>query len=137
MTTPRKPRDILAELLGEPDGEAMTKEEIAAELAGARVDVPAFLAKVRARVKEVDEAERLAWKEAARKKLASRRTISTGKYEHSDRETLLAEIARRQARSDQTRAYFHKLEELADEDLRTWLEDDDSLDEPEDDGNST
>ena len=129
MSSPRKPRDVVSGLLDwvEEDEQAPTESDTDAELAAAGVDVGAFLATVRGRIAQVEEEERLRWREEARKKIAAHRHERTGRYDAFDHAALVAELSRRQAPSGSAQAFFHKLEELTDDDLRTLLEDQDAL----------
>jgi hypothetical protein len=129
MTSPRKPRDVVSGLLDwvEEDEHASATADIDAELAAAGADVPAFLARLRTRISVVEEEERLRWREEARKKIAAHRHERTGRYDAYDHAALVAELARRQAGASGAQAFFHKLEELTDDDLRTLLEDQDAL----------
>lgn len=130
MTTPRKPRDVVSDLLSWSEADEQHSDDAAVddELAAAGVDVPTFLEKVRARIADVESKERLAWRADARKKIAAHRARASQKYDSYDRSMLMTELAKRQA-SGEARAFFHKFEDLPDEDLRTLLEDHDSLDE--------
>jgi hypothetical protein len=129
MTRPRKPRDVVSGLLdwAEKDEQAPSAAETDADLATAGADVPAFLARVRERIAQVEEQERLRWREEARKKMAAHRPGRTGRYDGHGHDALLAELSRRQANAGAAQAFFHKLEELTDDDLRTLLEDQDAL----------
>ena len=129
MTSARQPREVVSGLLDwvEKDEQPPTASETDAELAAAGVDVPAFLARVRGRIAQVEEEERLRWREEARKKIAAHRHERTGRYDGYDHAALAAELSRRHAGAGGAQAFFHKLEELTDDDLRTLLEDQDAL----------
>lgn len=127
--TPRKPRDVVSGLIDwvEQDEEATVQSDTEAELAAAGADVPAFLARVRDRIAHVEEADRLKWRDEAQKKMAAHRQERTGRYDEYDRAALLAELSRRQAAQVGAQAFFHKLEVVTDDDLRSLLEDQDAL----------
>jgi hypothetical protein len=127
MTT-RKPREVLSGLIDWSENASQDEAGLDEELAAAGVDVPAFLAKVRTRMAIVAEASRLSWRDEAQRKMAARKTVPSGKYSKLGHDALLAELTRRQA-AGVAQAWFHKFEELTDDDLRTLLEDQDALDE--------
>jgi hypothetical protein len=130
MTGPRKPHEVVSGVLdwAEHDEETTTKSDVDDELAAAGADVPGFLARVRERITEVEEHDRLSWREEARRKIAAQTQMRTGRYDALDHAALVAEVSRRQtATAGAAQAFFHKLEELTDEDLRTLLEDQDAL----------
>jgi hypothetical protein len=129
MSDPRKPRHVVSGLLdwGEQDEREPTVAATAEELAAAGVNVPAFLTRVRGRIAQVEEEDRLRWRDDARQKMATHAQEPTGRYDAHDHAALVAELSRRQAGAGGTQAFFHKLEELTDDDLRTLLEDQDAL----------
>jgi len=101
-----------------------------AELRSAGVDIDAFMARVHEGIARVEEEDRLAWLRAARETASRpepRRPAS--KYVGLSRAELEALVLRREVGAGQASAYFHKLEEHTEEDLRTLLEDLDDLEE--------
>lgn len=132
MTGPRTPREVLSGLLGwtEHDKETSTNGNVDDELAAAGADVPAFLARVRERIAQVEEHDRLSWRAEARQKMAAHQQQRTGRYDALDHAALVAEVTRRQAAgTSAAQAFFHKLEKLTEDDLRTLLEDQDALEQ--------
>jgi len=68
MTT-RKPREVLSGLMDWSEDGSQDEAGLDEELTAAGVDVPAFLAKVRARMATVAEASRLSWRDEAQRKI--------------------------------------------------------------------
>jgi hypothetical protein len=120
-----RPRDPVAALLDFSEDCEETADEARQELLAQGVDVDGFLSKVRARLAAQAEAERTAWLVNAREQLSKRLPpTSSDLYGAMDRASLLSALKARPAAS----AYFHKLETIEDEDLRTLLADLDDLD---------
>ncbi len=135
MAEPTRPtRDPIAALLEFSTDYEQTAEEAEQELRAVGVDVDGFAIRLRERLaKQADEA-RLEWLTTARAKLAkSGMTVTPSRYETMDRSALIMELKRRQAVPAQAQAFFHKLDEVKDDDLRTLLMDLDDLDRDDED----
>ncbi len=129
MAEPKKPtRDPIAALLEFSTDYEQTAEEAEQELRTAGVDVDGFAMRLRERLaKQADEA-RLEWLTTARAKLAkSGVTVIPSRYETMDHAALIADLRERQSLPAQAQAFFHKLDEVKDDDLRTLLTDLDDL----------
>jgi hypothetical protein len=123
MPDPKKsPRDAIAALLDLAAKDDQTADEAEAELRAAAVDVDGFLTRLRTRLSEEANAERLYWRTSARP--------PAREYKDLDRPALIAIVQERQAH-----VAFHKLAEQTDDDLRTLLMDLDEL--ADDDENPT
>jgi hypothetical protein len=132
MPDPKKsPRDAIAALLDLAAKDDQTADEAEAELRAAAVDVDGFLTRLRTRLSEEANAERLYWRTSARRDLAAREARPPAReYKDLDRPALIAIVQERQAH-----VAFHKLAEQTDDDLRTLLMDLDEL--ADDDENPT
>jgi len=135
MADPKRPaRDPIASLLESSVEYEQTADEAELELRAKGVDVDGFAARLKARLAKQQEEARLSWLSAARTKLAkSDPTVVPEKYKAMDRGSLIAELRNRQAAQAQAQAFFHKLDEVKDEDLRTLLVDLDELDRDDED----
>jgi hypothetical protein len=128
MAEPRKPlRDPIAALLDFGVEVEQSAEEAEQELREMGVDVDAFLARAKGRRAELADRDRTAWLRAAREGLKTEPRSSSSKYGAMGRQQLIAEYHRRQ--QQQAQAFFHKLDEVSDDDLRTLLMDLDDLDD--------
>jgi hypothetical protein len=120
------PRDTIDELLDFATDRVEPREEAEAILRADGVDVDGFLARLRARVKGQRDATRLAPLNSARYAISRQRTQRVdSRYAGMGREALWDEVRGRGLAG----THYHKLEELTDDDLRTWLEDADAIDE--------
>ena len=117
-------RDPIAAMLDFAVDVDQTAEEAEQELRDASVDVDGFLARARARRAKQADDERTAWLRTAREALRNNPHQTSSKYDAVPRAQLVAEYKRRQ---QQTHAFFHKLDEITDDDLRTLLMDLDDL----------
>lgn len=132
MADPKKPeRDPIAALLHFAIDVEQTPEEAEQELRAMGVDVEGFLARVRARRAKQEDEDRTAWLRAAREKLRTETEKGTSRYDSMGHAQLVAEFHRR--KQQQAHAFFHKLEEIDDDDLRTLLMDLDDLDDGQED----
>jgi hypothetical protein len=124
MPDPKKsPRDAIVALLELAAKDDPTADEAEAELRAAGVDVDGFLTRLRTRLADEANAERLSWLASARRDLASHRARRPARdYKDLDRPGLIALVQERQAH-----VAFHKLQEQTDDDLRTMLMDLDEL----------
>ena len=128
MADPRKPqRDAIDALLRLDVNVDETPAEAEAELRAMGVDVDGFLARARERRAKHDEEKRTAWLRTARTGIGKTTPRSAAKYVAMSHEQLVADFHARKQREVQ--AYFHKLEEINDDDLRTLLTDLDELDD--------
>jgi hypothetical protein len=128
MPDPKKPqRDAIAALLDLAAKDDQTAEEAEVELRAAGVDVDGFLTRLRTRLDRQAEENRLTWLHDARRRLETRpgRPVPDDLL-RMDHAALVARVQKRQGEDGQ-HAYFHKLEELKDDDLRTLLMDLDDL----------
>jgi hypothetical protein len=136
MGDPKKPdRDAIAALLEFSVDYEQTVEEAEQELRAAGVDVASFLARMRERQKRHEEEGRLAWLTTERAKLARRATeprVVPAKYKAMRNDELIATLRQRQSTPGLAQAFFHKLDKITDDDLRTLLMDLDDLDDEED-----
>lgn len=135
MAEPKKPtRDPIAALLEFSTEYEQTAEEAEQELRAAGVDVDGFVARLKERLAKQADEGRLGWLTAARAKLdKSGAAVVPDKYKIMDRATLIAELRQRQSVPAQAQAFFHKLDEVKDDDLRTLLMDLDDLDTDDED----
>ncbi len=132
MASSKKPsRDAIAALLRFSADYDQTAEEAEKELRAAGVDVDGFQARLKARLAKQADEDRLAWMTSARAELAKPRHGDAGKYRAMDRTALVANLKARQKSPAQAQAFFHKLDEISDDDLRTLLADLDELDDDE------
>jgi hypothetical protein len=128
MADPKKPlRDPIAALLAFAVDVEQTPEEAEQELRAMGVGVEGFLARSRERRAKQAEEERTAWLTTAREGLTKEPEKSSSKYASMERSQMVAEYQRRQ--QQQAHAFFHKLDEISDDDLRTLLMDLDDLDD--------
>jgi len=125
-----RPRDPIAAMLTLSVEIEQSPADAEAELRELGVDVDLFLARVRQRRAQEDEHERLAWLRAARDSLETGVIPVPSRYMTMDHEQLVDEFRRRE---QQAHAYFHKLERLTDDDLRSLLADLDELERDEED----
>lgn len=127
-------RDPIAALLEFSEDYEQTPEEAEHELRAAGVDVVGFVGRLKTRLTDQADEVRLGWLTTARATLKTTADISVReRYAAMDRKTLLAALKIRQTSSpEQAQAYFHKLNEVKDDDLRTLLTDLDDLDDEED-----
>lgn len=130
MSDPKKPKkdqDAVDAMLSSALDRVPSVEEAEAELREDGVDVAAFLAGLDAKLKPYRDAARLSALNAARRAVMEDRqrptTRSPSKYSTMDRAALRKEVEQRGLAG----VHFNKLQELTDDDLRTWLEDDDDL----------
>ena len=131
MADPKKPlRDPIAALLDFAVDVEQTPEEAEQELREAGVDVAGFLARARERRARHADEERTAWLRAAREGLRKAPEKGYSRYGTMDRSQLIAEY---QGRQHQVQAFFHKLDTIRDDDLRTLLVDLDDLDDGQED----
>lgn len=131
MADPKPPlRDPIGALLDFAVDVEQTPEEADQELRAMGVDVDGFLARARARRAGHAEEERTAWLRTAREALRKEPEKPASKYGAIGRPQLVAEYSRRQ---QQAQAFFHKLDEISDDDLRTLLMDLDDLDDGQED----
>jgi hypothetical protein len=132
MADPKRPsRDPVAALLDFAVDVEQTHEEAEQELREMGVDVDGFLAGARQRRARHADEERTAWLTAAREGLRLGAVESPSKYLAMERPMLIAEYRRRQQQHAQ--AFFHKLDEVSDDDLRTLLMDLDDLESGQED----
>jgi hypothetical protein len=132
MVDPKKPlRDPIAALLDFAVDVEQTPEEAEHELREMGVDVAAFLAHARERRARHADQERTAWLRTAREGLKQEPGRSSLEYGAMGRSQLIAEYKRRQ--QQQVQAFFHKLDEISDDDLRTLLMDLDDLEDGQED----
>jgi hypothetical protein len=128
MAEPKKPsRDPIAALLDFAVDIEETPEEAERELRAMGVDVDSFLAQARERRERHDKVQRTAWLRAARAGLAEEPAQASSMYASLARPQLVAEYRQRQ--QTQAQAFFHKLDEVSDDDLRTLLMDLDDLEQ--------
>jgi hypothetical protein len=135
MADPRKPpRDPIASLLAFSADYEQTPEEAEEELRAGGVDVTGFVSRLKSRLADQAEEVRLAWLTAARENLKTPANVAAREeYAAMDTKGLVAALKGRQAVSPvAAQAYFHKLDELTDDDLRTLLTDLDDLEDDED-----
>ena len=118
MVDPRK-RDAIDALLGLDVNVDETPAEAEAELRSMGVDVDGFRARARERRAKHEEAKRTAWLRTARAGIDKTTPRSAAKYATMSHEQLVADFQSRKQREAQ--AYFHKLEKINDDDLRTLL----------------
>jgi hypothetical protein len=130
----RASRDPIAALLEFSEDYEQTPEEAEEELRAAGVDVGGFVGRLKTRLTDQADEVRLAWLTTARATPKTPADIPVrGKYVGMERKTMLAALKLRQTSSpEQAQAYFHKLDEVKDDDLRTLLTDLDDLDDEED-----
>jgi hypothetical protein len=132
MADPKKPqRDPIAALLDFAVDVEQTSDEAEQELRATGVDVDGFLARARERRARQAEEERTSWLKTAREGLRQEPPKSSSKYGSMRRPQLVAEYQQR--RQQQAHAFFHKLDEISDDDLRTLLTDLDDLDRGQED----
>lgn len=132
MADPKKPlRDPIAALLEFAIDIEQTGDEAEQELREMGVDVDGFLARARERRARQAEEERTAWLRKAREGLRRQSTKTSTRYASMERAQLVAEFKRRE--QQQSYAFFHKLDEVGDDDLRTLLADLDELDDGQED----
>jgi hypothetical protein len=130
MSNQKKDRDIVGALFALSEQHEPNDAELDEELRAEGVDVPAFLARVDARVKEVQEDERLALLRSARQKAAANRARPRSHlYDGMGHSALVAEYTRRRVVDPQALAFHRNFEEMTDDDLRTLLEDQDEIKE--------
>jgi hypothetical protein len=122
-------RDAIGALLDLSIDVQQDADDAAEELRAMGVDVDGFLMRVRERrARELDE-ERTAWLRVARAGLGTESARASSKYAEMNHAQLVAEFRRRP--QQQASSFFHKLEEIKDEDLRTLLVDLDDLEDGE------
>lgn len=132
MADPKKPlRDPIAALLDFAVDVEQTGDEAEQELREMGIDVDGFLARARERRARQAEEERTAWLRKAREGLRTRSARAPSKYASMERAQLVAEYKRHEQR--QASAFFHKLDAVSDDDLRTLLADLDDLDDGQED----
>jgi hypothetical protein len=132
MADPKKPlRDPIAALLDFAVEIEQTSDEAEQELRAQGVDVDSFLSRARARRAEQADAQRTAWLRTAREGLGKDPKALPSNYVSMKRPQLVAEYGRRQ--QQQAQAFFHKLDEISDDDLRTLLMDLDDLERGQED----
>lgn len=132
MADPKKHlRDPIGALLDFAVDVEQTPEEAEQELREMGVDVAAFLARARERRASHTDAERTAWLTIAREGLKQAPEKVSSKYRAMGRPQLVAEYKRRQ--EQQAQAFFHKLDAISDDDLRTLLIDLDDLEDGQED----
>jgi hypothetical protein len=127
----KPPRDPIAALLDFAVDVERTPEEAEKDLRAMGVDVDGFLARARERRARQAEEKRTAWLKTARAELGKEPREPSPKYGSMGRSQLVAEYQRREQR--QAQAFFHKLDEVTDDDLRTLLMDLDDLDDGQED----
>lgn len=134
MTKPRKTQRETIDALLEFSSEHLDETTARAELEASGVDVAAFLTKVRSKVKAAQDEKRLAWLREGREALQRNATVNPSpRYLGMARPELEARLRARPMGGGEAGAFFHKLEELTDDDLRSLLADIEELDEtPED-----
>jgi hypothetical protein len=131
MADSKKPlRDPLAALLDFAVEDEQTPAEAAQELREMGVDVAAFLARARQRRARLADEDRTAWLRTAREGLHKEPENASSRYGAMARPEMIAEYKRRQ---QQAQAFFHKLDEISDDDLRTLLMDLDDLEDGQED----
>jgi len=131
MADPKKPlRDPIAALLDFAVEVEQSPDEAEQELRAMGVDVDGFLARARERRASQAEEDRTTWLRTAREGLKKEPQKSSSKYGSMGRSQLIAEYQRRQ---QQAQAFFHKLDEISDDDLRTLLMDLDDLEDGQED----
>jgi hypothetical protein len=128
MGSQKKDRDLVSALLELCEQHEPTDAEVDEELRAEGIDVPAFLARVDARVKEVQEEDRLALLRSAKEKAKARQARPRSRlYDRMDHSALVAEYSKRQAANPQAATFHRNFDEMTDDDLRTLLEDQDEL----------
>jgi hypothetical protein len=132
MADSKKPlRDPIAALLDFAVEVEQTPAEAEQELREMGVDIAAFLASARERRARQANEERTAWLRTARERLLKEPEKASSRYGSMARPLLVAEYKRR--RQQQAQAFFHKLDEIGDDDLRTLLMDLDDLEDGQED----
>lgn len=131
MTDEGQLKRPIAQTLAARTGEVeYTAEEARTRLTEDGVDVDAFLARLRARVKEERDNDRLRPLLAARERVQARRQRGGGArqlYLSWDAPQLEAELRRREAEGRHATGH-HNYEKLTVDDMRTLLADQDELD---------
>jgi hypothetical protein len=130
MGDPKEPaRDPIASLLEFSADCEQTAEEAEQQLRAAGVDVDGFVTRLKERLAKQADEVRLGWLTAARARISkSRATAIPYNYKTMSRASLIVALKERQSSPAQAQAFFHKLDEVTDEDLRTLLMDLDDLD---------
>lgn len=125
MAEAKKPaRDAIAALLAFAVDVDQTPTEAREELEEMGIDVEAFLTRVADRRAAASEEDRTAWLRAARARLKVEEREIPLRYRAMSRGELVAAYKQRQL---EAQAFFHKLEDVSEDDLRTLLMDLDDL----------